>query len=308
VRLKDKLGSRSMASGEIRFSGAHAWIVGEVGEGFSQIAEMMNQSRLSNGVRAAGLMRRSLHEAMEVARSRHAFGGPLIEKPLMQRQLLKLLLPCEEALAMSFYTADMLHRADSGDRSAALARRMLTPLIKFRACRDARKVAGDGMEVRGGSGYIEEFIEPRLLRDSHLGSIWEGTSNIVALDVLRAAGRQQAHIGLRDVLMAELAQCDVPEVSQVESMLCRAVDDIDTLCTSENAELFARECATALYRATALAIQVVTASRIELPRRQWRLALVQLALLVRSPDPELSVSQRASQETALGRTLLELSH
>ncbi len=306
VRLKDKLGSRSMASGEITLGNAWAWMIGNPGEGFTQIAEMMNQSRLSNGVRATGLMRRSLHESINVARTRHAFGDRLIARPLMQRQLLKMLLPCEEALAMSFYTAEMLHRADSGDTAAALARRILTPLIKFRACRDARKVTGDAMEVRGGSGYIEEFIEPRLVRDSHLGSIWEGTSNIVALDVVRAAQRQHAHNGLYDLLSEQLAKCDAPQTERAQQILREAVDELDDLCQQDETDLFAREVATRLYRAVAQAINLVTAMSLEGDRRQWRLALVDLAQMVRFGESGETGPQRAGSERRLAATLLQL--
>lgn len=190
VRLKDKLGTRSMASGEVRLEGATAWLVGDPGAGFKQMADMVNNSRLSNGVRAAGLMRRAMTEALFVAHRRRAFGRRLVEMPLMQRQLVKMLLPMEQARSMVFQTAEALRRADAGEEGAYALLRILTPLIKFRACRDARKVTGDAMEVRGGCGYIEEWPDARLLRDAHLGSIWEGTSNIVALDVLRAAARE----------------------------------------------------------------------------------------------------------------------
>ncbi len=183
VRLKDKLGTRSMASGEIRLDGARAHLVGQAGRGFQQMADMVNNSRLSNGMRAAGLMRRATSEALFIARTRVAFGRRLVELPLMRRQLLKLLLPSEQARCMVFQTADALRRADAGDSGAAALVRILTPLIKFRACRDARKVTADAMEVRGGCGYIEEWGDPQRVRDAHLGSIWEGTSNIVALDV-----------------------------------------------------------------------------------------------------------------------------
>ena len=209
LRLKDKLGSRSMASGEIRLEGARAWLVGEPGRGFQQMADMVNNSRLSNGVRAAGLMRRAYGEAWHVARHRSAFGQRLIDLPLMRRQLLKLLLPTEQARSMLFQTADALRHADAGQTEAAALLRILTPLIKFRACRDARRVTGDAMEVRGGCGYIEEWTDPRLVRDAHLGSIWEGTSNIVALDVLRAIRRDQALPALQQHLQARLGQTDM---------------------------------------------------------------------------------------------------
>ncbi len=209
VRLKDKLGTRSMASGEIRFEGALAWLVGEPGRGFQQMADMINNSRLSNGMRAAGLMRRACSEAFFVARERQAFGRRLIELPLMRRQLLKLLLPTEQARSMVFQTADALRRTDGGEPGAAALARILTPLIKFRACRDARRVTGDAMEVRGGCGYIEEWSDARLVRDAHLGSIWEGTSNIVALDVLRAIARDGSLPALELHLRSLLAQTEM---------------------------------------------------------------------------------------------------
>ncbi|WP_084623479.1 acyl-CoA dehydrogenase family protein, partial [Acidisphaera rubrifaciens] len=192
VRLKDKLGTRSMASGEIRLEGAVAWLVGDINAGFRQMADMVNNSRLSNGVRAAGLMRRAVTEALFVAHHRVAFGRRLIDMALMRRQLAKMAMRAEQARAMMFATADALRRSDAGEADAYPLLRILTPLIKFRACRDARVVTGDAMEVRGGCGYIEEWPDPRLVRDAHLGSIWEGTSNVVALDVMRAAKREAA--------------------------------------------------------------------------------------------------------------------
>lgn len=192
VRLKDKLGTRDMPSGEIRLEGALAYLVGDPQRGFVQMTDMINMSRLSNGMRAAGIMRRSLTEALFVARRRTAFGRRLIELPLMRRQLLKLMVPTEAARSVMLYTAVELAKADAGDESSRRRVRLLTPLLKFRACRDARRVTGDAMEVRGGAGYVEEWPDARLLRDAHLGSIWEGTSNIVALDVLRAIRREAA--------------------------------------------------------------------------------------------------------------------
>ena len=183
-----------MASGEVALVGAAAWLVGDCSQGFKQMAEMVNQSRLSNGYALNG----------------HRCGAPFMRPDRGARQASLRpapdrfaadaatthqddLLPTEAALSVAFFTADCLERADAGDAEAQTLRRILTPLIKLRACRDARKVTGDAMEMRGGNGYIEEWIEPRLLREAHLGSIWEGTSNIIALDVVRAAGKAAAH-------------------------------------------------------------------------------------------------------------------
>src|SRR3954451_24114503 len=205
VRLKDKLGTRSMASGEIKLEGAIAYAVGKLDRGFVQMAEMVNSSRLSNGVKSTALMRRAHHDAMTVARGRVVFGQRIVDLPLARRQLMKIMLATEQALSMSFLTADALDRAEAGTQDAAALLRILTPTLKFRATRDARKVCGDALEMSGGIGYIEEFATPRLLRDAHLGSIWEGTGNIVAIDTLkRAVGRHRADAALAADLHARL--------------------------------------------------------------------------------------------------------
>src|SRR4029077_708998 len=169
------------------------------------MAEMVNSSRLSNGVKSTALMRRAHHDALTVARNRVVFGQRIIDLPLARRQLMKIMLSTEQALSMSFLTADALDRAEAGSQDAAALLRILTPTLKFRATRDARKVCGDAMEMRGGIGYIEEFATAKLLRDAHLGSIWEGTGNIVAIDALkRAVGRHGAAAALAADLHARL--------------------------------------------------------------------------------------------------------
>lgn len=267
VRLKDKLGTRSMASGEISLAGATAYLVGEPNAGFKQMADMVNSSRLSNGVRAAGMMRRACAEAIFVAQHRVAFGKRLIEMPLMRRQLTKMILPAEQARSMLFQTADAMTRADAGDEAARKLLRILTPLIKFRACRDARRVAGDAMEVRGGCGYIEDFPDARLLRDSHLGSIWEGTSNIVALDVLRAAERE----GALPVLAAHVAGLLGNARPDLHDALARA--QALTQAALGNPAL-ARQAASALYHTTTAAALHWEGGRLPCPARAALSALV----------------------------------
>jgi alkylation response protein AidB-like acyl-CoA dehydrogenase len=203
VRLKDKLGTRSMASGEIVLDGAVAYLVGDASRGFKQMMEQVNLSRLSHGVRAAAMMRRCLNEALVAARHRRAFGRTIAEYPLLRRQLMKIMLPTEQALSMYAFAADAMGRAGQGDVTAGDLLRLLTPVYKFRACRDNIAVASHALEVRGGVGYIEEWVTARLVRDAQIGTLWEGTSNINALDVVqRAVGRLGAH----KVLMAALRQ------------------------------------------------------------------------------------------------------
>jgi alkylation response protein AidB-like acyl-CoA dehydrogenase len=265
VRLKDKLGTRSMASGEITLGdsrgGALAYAVGDIARGFAQMTDMINMSRLSNGVRAAGLMRRALREAVFVAGARQAFGKRVIDLPLMRRQLLKIMLPTEQALSMVMVTAQTLAAADAGDDAAGTLLRILTPLLKFRACRDARAVTGDAMEVRGGCGYIEDWIEPRLLRDAHLGSIWEGTSNVVALDVMRAARRQDSHRMLARSLGARLDAARVPDAlrARLDAALARTLVLFDAALADPAAERLARQAASALYHVASAAVMAVEA-------------------------------------------------
>jgi len=292
VRLKEKLGTRSMASGEIRLEGATAWLVGDPGAGFKQMADMVNNSRLSNGVRAAGLMRRATTEALYIAHRRVAFGKRIVEMPLMRRQLAKMLVPTEQARSMVFLTAEALRRSDAGEDGAYALLRILTPLLKFRACRDARRVTGDAMEVRGGCGYIEEFSDARLLRDAHLGSIWEGTSNIVALDVMRAAQRE----GSLPVLAAKIRELLGNGEALPEAL--PALERVTALAEAalENAAL-ARQAASALYHLTSAAALAWEAARLGLPER---LALARMVLRHRLlPRDPLDPGQAEDIPTAL---------
>ena len=287
VRLKDKLGTRSMASGEISLNGARAFLVGEAGRGFQQMADMVNNSRLSNGVRAAGLMRRAVSEALFISSERRAFGRRLNELPLMRRQLVKLLLPAEQARTMVFQTAEALRRSDAGDKSAYALARILTPLIKFRACRDARKVTGDAMEVRGGCGYIEDWADPRLVRDAHLGSIWEGTSNIVALDVLRAIRREGSLPALEKHLRGLLAEAPLHDGARrvFDDTLSRTLDRADRVAAAGDAgDALARQVGSSLYHLTTAIAMAWEAGGMRSARRM-RLAQLVLRQRVLPQDP-----------------------
>jgi alkylation response protein AidB-like acyl-CoA dehydrogenase len=282
VRLKDKLGTRSMASGEVVLDGAQAFLVGDIDRGFVQMAEMVNASRLSNAVRSAGMMRRAFHEAREVCRHRVAFGRRLIDFPLQRRQLVKIMLPAEQSLSMTMYTATVLEAADRGGKDAAKEVRLLTPLLKFRACRDARKVTGDAMEIRGGCGYIEDFVEARLLRDAHLGSIWEGTSNIVAIDAIeRAVGRESADAALEQSLHRELTDAAaLPE--QFRAKLAQLVSRAFTFArevagATDHAAM--RRAASALYHATSAVLLACEGAALGKAEGDWsRAALAGLVL------------------------------
>ena len=277
IRLKPKLGTRSMASGEIALDGALAYLVGEPASGFKQMTDMINMSRLSNGVRAAGLMLRAAHEALYIARNRNAFGKALVDLPLMRRQLVKMLVTAEQGRAMCLHTSEVLRRADAGDPLYAKLMRIMTPLIKFRTCRDARKVAGDGMEARGGSGYIEEWSDARVLRDAHLGSIWEGTSNVVALDVKRAIRREGSLDALRTYAAQMLGNSGIPAASREKLAAAheRACAFADAVAKAHENEADVRRMASALYNATSAIVLAWEGARAS---RWRRLALAHLVL------------------------------
>jgi alkylation response protein AidB-like acyl-CoA dehydrogenase len=253
VRLKDKLGTRSMASGEIQLEGAVAYLVGRLDQGLKQMMDQVNLSRLSHGVRAASMMRRCVNEALTVARHRVAFGKPIIEHPLLRRQLMKLIVPTEQALSMAMCAAAVMGEADAGSTEAADVLRILTPLVKFRACRDNVPVATGAMEVRGGNGYIEEWVNARLVRDAQIGLLWEGTSNINALDVIgRAVGKTKAHKALEALLRGRLKETKgLPTAFavRIESALTRALALAERVAKKPVSEPQARRAASALYHA-----------------------------------------------------------
>jgi alkylation response protein AidB-like acyl-CoA dehydrogenase len=302
VRLKDKLGTRSMASGEIKFEGAIAYAVGRLDRGFVQMAEMVNSSRLSNGVKSTALMRRAYHDAMTVARNRVVFGSRIIDLPLGRRQLMKIMLATEQALSMSFVTADALDRAEAGSQDAAALLRILTPTLKFRATRDARKVCGDAMEMRGGTGYIEEFATARLLRDAHLGSIWEGTGNIVALDALkRAVGRHGAESALAADLHARLGESvTVPQAwrDRLRSLVDRAIGFAREVASRADNEGDARRATTSLYHVASAVTLAWEGARIDAMRGDARRLLLSRLVL----DHRLSMSDpfRLTENAAQG--------
>ncbi|WP_416900005.1 MAG: acyl-CoA dehydrogenase family protein [Minwuia sp.] len=257
ARLKDKLGTKSMASGEILLDGATAFVLGDVNNGIKQMMEQVNLSRLSHGVRAAAMMRRCYNEALVASRERQAFGQAVADMPLAQRQLMKLLVPTEQALSMYAYVARNLGDAQAGDAEARTRVRLATGLFKFRACRDNPPVATGSMEMRGGNGYIEDFIGPRLIRDAQIGLLWEGTSNINGLDVLnRAVAKVGAHEALKADLDERLQSTNALPASLrdcVGAAVGRAVALADEVARRGD-ETQARKVSTALYHATTAAL------------------------------------------------------
>jgi alkylation response protein AidB-like acyl-CoA dehydrogenase len=223
-RLKDKLGIRSFASAEVTFDGAVARMIGGPGVGWLQMTEMLNVTRLGCASAAAALARRSFLEALIHARCRVAFGRRLTDLPLMREQLLDMLLDVEAMTSLFFEGSAQLAAADAGDGTAATVARILIPLAKFHVSDQARRVVEQGMEVRGGNGYIEEWPNARLLRDVEVQAIWEGTGNISALDVGRAILREHAGSAVLAELSERLRAVTVTSVRRAAHLTQRALD------------------------------------------------------------------------------------
>lgn len=200
-RLKDKLGNRSNASSEVEFHGAHAWALGEEGRGVATIIEMVTHTRLDCAVASAGLMRLALAHAVHHAEHRTVFQKKLIDQPLMQQVLADLALDVEAATALSFRLARAFDRAE--DERAAAWRRLMTPVTKYWVCKMAPPLIVEAMECLGGNGYVEAGVLPRLYREAPVNAIWEGSGNVMALDVLRVLQKEPE---VAEIVMSELAE------------------------------------------------------------------------------------------------------
>ncbi|MFG3343791.1 acyl-CoA dehydrogenase family protein [Streptomyces sp. NPDC048018] len=193
-RLKDKLGNRSNASGEIEYEGALGRLVGEEGRGVATIIRMVNMTRLDCALSSASGMRLGLVQAVHHATHRSAFGARLRDQPLMTNVLADLAVEAEAATVASMRLAGAVDRATAGDEEEEQLRRLGLAVTKYWVCKRAPVHAAEALECLGGNGYVEDSGLPRLYRESPLPSIWEGSGNVAALDVLRAMARQPAAV------------------------------------------------------------------------------------------------------------------
>jgi len=207
-RLKDKLGNRSNASAEVEFERALAWPIGARDRGIATILEMVGFTRLDCVIGSAGIMRAALSRAVHFTRHRVAFGALVADQPLMRAVLADLALESEAALALALRLARGVDRVaaspsagDTTDGSLRAASRVIAPAAKFWVCKRALAVTGEAMEVLGGNGYIEEVPLARFYREAPVNSIWEGSGNVVCLDVVRVLAREP---GAGDALVDEL--------------------------------------------------------------------------------------------------------
>ena len=243
-RLKDKLGTRSLATGEVTLNGAQAYQVGALNRGFVQMTEMINLTRIWAAIGSLAAMRRSFLEALVHTRSRVVFGRTLAKHPLMRRQLVDLLIEVEGCAALAFETAAVLERVDShGAEEDQRLLRILTPLGKYYIPKRGEYVTLEALEIRGGNGYVEDWVNARMLRDSIVNVVWEGSSNVIVLDVARAMAREGAAAALFGMLHQRLQSCQqpvvVPVARQVQTLVNQLAKRLQELASldSDSAQL-----------------------------------------------------------------------
>jgi alkylation response protein AidB-like acyl-CoA dehydrogenase len=266
-RLKDKLGTKSVPTGELELDGARALPVGDLDAGFAQMTRMVNLERLANAAAATGLVGRCLLEAKLHAAERETFGRRLQDHPLMARDLVDLTVAHEAALAVTFEAGRQFDAFErDGDDDARRLVRLLVPVVKNRTGRLAVDVASETMEILGGNGYVADFVTHRLLRDAQVLPIWEGASNVLALETLRVLAREAAHEPLLAGIETRLDAADDPLLADTVATVRAATDDLrtafGTLAAAERdyAQTQAKALADLVYDVTAASLLVASAS------------------------------------------------
>ncbi len=288
-RLKDKLGTRSLATGEVALHGALAYQVGELERGFVQMTEMINCTRIWAAIGSLAAMRRSYLEALVYTRGRVVFGRKLADHPLMRRQLVDLLIEVEGCAALAFETAALLERVDRhGAEEDRRLLRILTPLAKYYIPKRGEYVTLEALEIRGGNGYVEDWVNPRMLRDAIVNVIWEGSSNVIVLDVARAIDREGAGAALFAMLHQRLRALQqpavVPVARQVGFLVQQLSERLQELATldHESAQLPMRGLVERMAQLTivTLLLEQAEAELLRGPagtgKRKWLIALLYL--------------------------------
>jgi acyl-CoA dehydrogenase len=196
-RLKDKLGVRAVPSAEVVFEGAKAYVIGDPKKGFYYMMEALNLSRVCNVVASIGIMKRALEEAKQYAANRTAFGRKLTDYPMVRETLANLTARQEVQTSACFEMISVFDRVmtapDEATEDEKAWNRLLIALLKMRTAEEAIAFAHEAIEMHGGNGYIEDFVTPRLLRDAQVLTVWEGTANILGLEVLRLMRKYRVH-------------------------------------------------------------------------------------------------------------------
>ena len=267
-RLKDKLGTRALPTAELTLEGTPARLVGGAGDGIRKIAALFNVTRVYNAVAAVAGMRRAIALASEYARKRRAFGKSLIEHPLHLETLADMQLELRAAFLLAFRVVELLGKDECGDATESESRllRFLIPVAKLYTAKQAIAVASEALEAFGGAGYVEDSGIPRLLRDAQVLSIWEGTTNILSLDALRAMERsdvlaewasdvRRRLAGVKSVGLSSCAEQTLNAVQRIEQYAARA-----TRAGTEFQQASARGFSFAIARTEAAALLVEQAN------------------------------------------------
>ncbi len=228
-RLKNKLGTTAVPTGEVEFDDTPAMLVGETEHGFKQMAEMLNLERLSNAAGACGIIGRALLESKIHAANREAFGTRIDEFPLMREDLVDMTVDHEAATAFTFEAARLFaerERAEREDADTYRLMRLLVPIAKLRTARMAIDTASYAMEVHGGNGYVNDFVTGRLLRDAQVLPIWEGTENVLSLDVLRALDREDAYEPFVEAVDERLSAVEHPALADAVEVVEAEFQDL----------------------------------------------------------------------------------
>ncbi len=217
-RLKDKVGNRSNSSSEVEFNDAQGFLMGEEGRGIATIIEMANYTRLACVTSSASFIRQASVQAIAYTRQREAFGRKLVDQPLMRQVLADLALEAEAATVLAFRLAQAFeNEADPAERRW---KRLVTPAAKFWVCKRAVELTGEAMEVFGGNGYVETGAIGRLFREAPVNSIWEGSGNVMCLDVMRGFAKEpQAAFDLLDQIAVVRDDAVVSEIGRLRAML-----------------------------------------------------------------------------------------
>lgn len=244
-RLKGKVGNRSNSSSEVEFQDAHGILMGEVGRGIPTIIEMATYTRLNCVVGSAGMVRQGLVQGLAYTRQRKAFGRHLVDQPLMRAVLTDLALENEANVVLMMRLAQAYERAD--DPIERAWKRIMTPAAKFWVCKRAVELTGETMEVFGGNGYVDDGVMGRLFREAPVNSIWEGSGNVMCLDVMRAMGREPAATMalLEALLMAGGDDARIrAEIQSLQALLMQPADHLEALGRrlTERLVLLAQAC------------------------------------------------------------------
>ncbi|MEX3745238.1 MULTISPECIES: acyl-CoA dehydrogenase family protein [Lysinibacillus] len=216
-RLKDKLGVRAVPSGEVEFDGALAYVVGEPNKGIYYMLEALNLSRICNAVASIGIMRRGYLEAKHYVTNRHAFGKPLTQYPMIQDTLGKFAAKLHVEVATVFDVIQLYDKVTSGqgNEQDIIMNRLYIAIMKKETAEQAVHYASEAIELHGGNGYIEDFVTPRLLRDAQVLTVWEGTANILALELIRLVDKFHAHelfVRIMEERLEKLADSPLVEI------------------------------------------------------------------------------------------------